>query len=509
MEGGRKNGKRYNKVVGDVLFIQGMTEIYCDSAFFYRRANAIEAFGRIRIYDHADSSEITADRLKYAGDDQFAELRNNVVYKKDSLILYTDNLDYNLYDKSARYFSGGKILDGSNVLTSLNMFYDSQNQQMEFRRNVILVNPDNTLKADKLDYDMATKIAKTFGPTEVISNDGRTVFSEEGGTFDMKVSRTSLKSGTIETSSYILEGDDLYYDEKLGLNRAVGNIYMLSKDEDIIITGEESINYQNTGITKIFGDPLMKKATGTDTLYLRADTMIIYDNQDIKERHLDAFQNVRIYKADFQAIADSLIYDFGDSIIYFFNDPVLWTAKNQIEADIINIKINKSEIETMDLNTNSFMILQDSLGNFNQLKGKTMKAHFIDNMINHLDVNGNSECIFFALDEIENTIMGMNKIICSEMTIRFIDNRADNISFYTSPEAQFIPPHELQESDKELKGFAWRADERPYLMMLLTGTMPEKPELEFLERDGEAGSMDKNKPFFKKLSLEEDKMSNH
>ena len=253
----------------------------------------------------------------------------------------------------------------------------------------------------------------------------------------------------------------------------------------------------------------MKKATGTDTLYLRADTLISYDNPDTNDRRLDAYQNVRIYKTDFQAIADSLIYDFVDSTIYFFNDPVLWTARNQIEADLIHIKIKESEIETMDLNTNSFMVLQDSLGNFNQLKGKTMKAYFVDNMIDHLDVNGNSECIFFALDEIENTIMGMNKIICSEMTIRFVENKADNISFYTSPEAQFIPPHELVETDKRLKGYSWRADERPTLLMLLTGNMPEKPVLEYLEKEDEEGPLNKDKPFFKKLPLEEGKLSNH
>jgi len=74
MEGGRKDGRRYNKAVGDVLFLQEMTEIYCDSAYFYRRDNSIEAFGHIRIFDRQDSSEIFADFLKYDGDDLFVDL---------------------------------------------------------------------------------------------------------------------------------------------------------------------------------------------------------------------------------------------------------------------------------------------------------------------------------------------------------------------------------------------------------------------------------------------------
>jgi hypothetical protein len=53
------------------------------------------------------------------------------------------------------------------------------------------------------------------------------------------------------------------------------------------------------------------------------------------------------------------------------------------------------------------------------------------------------------------------------MVIRFVDNKADNMSFYTNPEATFIPPHELDEPDTRLKGFAWREDERPTLENIL------------------------------------------
>ena len=93
-EGGRKDGKRYYKVVGDVLFIQGQTEIYCDSAYFYKKDNSLEAYGNIRIFDLSDSSEIFGDRLTYQGDNQFAKLRDNVIYFRDSITLYTDFLDY-------------------------------------------------------------------------------------------------------------------------------------------------------------------------------------------------------------------------------------------------------------------------------------------------------------------------------------------------------------------------------------------------------------------------------
>jgi hypothetical protein len=197
---------------------------------------------------------------------------------------------------------------------------------------------------------------------------------------------------------------------------------------------------------------------------------------------LFAYKNVRIYKIDFQAISDSLAYTFEDSLIRFYHDPVLWTGVNQIEADYIDIKVSGPEIETMDLKNNSFMILEDTTGNYNQLKGKDMTAYFVNNEIDYLDVNGNSECIFFALDEVTNSMIGLNKIICSDMKIRFVKNKADNISFYTRPEADFIPPHEIEEEDRRLKGFNWRPEERPTLNSVLDSSYV-KPSLDFLQKD--------------------------
>jgi hypothetical protein len=76
-------------------------------------------------------------------------------------------------------------------------------------------------------------------------------------------------------------------------------------------------------------------------------------------------------------------------------------------------------------------------------------------------VEGNGESVYFALDEKTNKAMGMNKIICSNITIRFKEGKVNNMSFYVKPEASFIPPHELKVEDTKLKGFVWRGKEKP------------------------------------------------
>lgn len=90
-----------------------------------------------------------------------------------------------------------------------------------------------------------------------------------------------------------------------------------------------------------------------------------------------------------------------------------------------------------------------------------MTAQLANSQINRVYVTGNGESLYFALDEENNSFMGMNKIICSNITIRFKDGQVNNLSFYVQPDAQFIPPHELKKEDMKLKNFNWKAAEKP------------------------------------------------
>src|SRR5690606_12643196 len=68
---------------------------------------------------------------------------------------------------------------------------------------------------------------------------------------------------------------------------------------------------------------------------------------------------------------------------------------------------------------------------------------------------------YFALDENDMSFMGMNRIVCSSITIRFLDGKVNNLSFYVSPEARFIPPHELKKEEMRLRGFQGKGERRP------------------------------------------------
>src|SRR5690606_5324655 len=101
-----------------------------------------------------------------------------------------------------------------------------------------------------------------------------------------------------------------------------------------------------------------------------------------------------------------------------------------------------------------------TINHFNQIKGRKMVLHFRNSQLDKVDVFGNGESIYYALEE-DTVTVGMNRIICSNMLIKFKESQMNSIAFYTNPDASFFPPHEITKDNNRLQGFSWREEERP------------------------------------------------
>jgi len=470
--GSVKDGQRYDRLIGNVVFIQNKTTIYCDSAHFFKSDNRIEAFGKIHITE-GDSVDVTSLGLSYDGNDKIAHLRKNVVFTKLGLAtLYTDFLDYYRNRNEARYFNGGKLVDSTNVLTSQKGYYDVNNNMASFKKNVVGVNEEYTMTSDTLQYDARSKVIFFRDHTTIKDKEGGTAVYENGF-YDTGKKLSSLNQGEIETPTYKLNGEKYFLNDLRKFYKAKGNVVMTSKEENMIIYGDDGDYDRQNGVTKVYGNAYLAKITDQeDTLFMSADTLVAIESPDPAKKKLLAYNNVKIFKSDLQGIADSVVYMAHDSTLYFFNDPVLWTDENQMTADSIRMLIVEKTIDRIYLIDNSFVVSQDSLFHFNQIKGRKMVAFFEGKAINHVDVEGNGESLYYALQEpkekrdslgamVTPTLMGMNKIVCSNMKINFKEGKVNNISFYVMPDAQFIPPRELKDGDKKLKGFTWRQKEKP------------------------------------------------
>lgn len=459
------DGEQFQKLIGNVVLEQQQTTIYCDSAYLYKRRNFVEAFGKVRITE-GDSVTITGKRLEYDGNTKIAKLRQNVVFTKlATATLFTDYLDFDRIANMAYYVNGGKLVDSINVLTSRKGYYNSTSNMASFKRNVVVTNPDYTMTSDSLQYNSRTKILYFRTPTTVVNRDSST-FVYNSGEYDTRTKQSLLDLGTGESQDYRIKSEDFFLDDLRKIYKLRGNVVMTSKKENMIIYGQAADYFKYKGISKVYNNAYVAKITANnDTLFMTADTLVSIESEDPTKKRLLAYNNVKIYKGDMQGKADSVEYRQADSLIFMYRDPVLWSEGNQMTADSIRMVIRNNTIDRIFLDVNSFVISRDTLINFNQIKGRRMEAEFKNGNIDRVYVLGNGESLFFALEENKKdsvaTAMGMNKIICSRITIRFVDGKVNNMSFYVRPDAHFIPPHELQDDQKQLPGFSWRESEKP------------------------------------------------
>jgi lipopolysaccharide export system protein LptA len=485
--GGSKNGKEIRRLIGNVRFRQKETLLYCDSAHLYRETDFIEAYGNVKIVQ-GDSVTITGNNGTYDGRSKLAKMRGNVVLVDKTMTLRTEQLDYNMNTSQAFYPDNGVIVDGDNTLTSKQGYYDTRTKLFTFKQNVKIVNPKYTLTSESLQYNSITKITYFNTPTRIEGKDGTLVANE--GEYNTATQISDFKGrSTVEYEKYTLTGDQLNYDRPNEVGIATGNVVLFAKEDSTIIEGDIGRYFGKEGISRVFGKAVMKNIVNKDTLYLTADTLLSVDDKIKGTKKIYAYNKVKIFKSDMQGKCDSLIYNFTDSTIYFYRDPVIWNEENQMSADSIFIQMANNKIDRMYLRTNAFVISQDTLANFNQMKGRQMVAFFNkQSKIERVNVTGNGENITFVLNDQNTDLRGMNRVECSNMVIKFVDSKMKYVSFNNKPDALFIPPHEIEEPSTRLKGFAWRTKERPLKRDVLVRQPESSPGVTMKPKKSNKGS---------------------
>lgn len=484
------------KVVGrSITFKQGDRFIFCDSAYFYPRKNFVKAMGNVQIAEEG-ASTISARTMDFDANSGTLMARGDANFSKEQTNLRAPAIDYNVNSKIAYYYGGGTMTDGQNQLTSEAGSYDSNSKNLFARKKVRSKGVTDEgepyeIESDTLLYNDYTKIAYLQGKeTKISSKEG--IIRGTKGQFNTKTKKSNLEGKTvIETPEYILKGDEkLYYDQVQQMGEAKGNAEIFSKKDNIYINAQEGKLNGKQGISRFYGGRAYMRMIDekNDTLWVVADTLISIGtkfkdkNEKITQQDsleaekqpkmMFAYYNVKIYKSDLQGLCDSLAYNMKDSIINFYRQPVLWNVGNQISADSIRILNKDNKPHKIIMRENSFIISQDSIGNYNQMKGKYIDAFLKDGKMDKVFVEGNSESIYFMLKDDNKSMSAMHKVICGSVKAEFEENELSEVTFYHQIDGDVIPPHELQEGAKHLPGFLWRDAERPTRKTLFDAPKP-------------------------------------
>ena len=452
MNSNPKLGKDVQRLIGNVVFKHGTTLLYCDSAYFYGKKNSLTAFDNVHL-NNKDSLHIYGDKMIFDGNTHDATITDNVKMIENNIILKTDYLIYNMKSSSASYQNGGVINDNENELTSEKGKYYKKQNIMHFWDDVVLVNPDYTMKSDTLHYNYNTKVSYFFGPTTIVSDDNL-IYCENGWyNTEQEVSQYN-ENAYILNKEQKLSGDSIYYDRINGIGKAFNNVEMIDTVENIILRGNLCEYFENDYFSYIT-DSAHALIIGdeSDTLFLHSDTIYLKLDSNEEAEFVFSYYNVAFYKKDLQGKCDSLVYNFNDSLMEMYEEPVLWSEEHQLSGNhIMLIMDSLNNPDSLIITNSAFILSKDSLEYYNQVKGSIMIGRFKDKELRHFDVFNNAESIYFARDE-NKKLIGVNNSKSDYIKVDIINKKVKRIKMIVNPDAILYPIDEATEKQKKLDGY--------------------------------------------------------
>ena len=444
------------RLVGEVSFMHEGTIMNCDSAWHYFKENRFKAYSNIHI-NKGDSIFLYGEKLDYNGSNHKAIVQRNIVLKDRDMQLKTEELHYFLKTNIASYYSGAIITNKENVLKSRKGDYLSSSKTLVFKSDVTLENPEYLIECDTLHYNTESEIAYFYGPT-TITSDSNFIYCEDGW-YNTLTDKSEFSSNAfLWSDNQKLSGDILFYDRKNGYGKALNNIAIEDTANDYTIYGHKAEYFDKLDSSIITIEPLLVADFDDDTLYLHSDT-IIANLDSLQYQQIKAFTGAKFYSENLQGKCQVLIYFMRDSTIQMYYEPILWSDNYQLSSEHIILEIKNNAIDKMNLLQNAFIISEDSLDLYNQIKGRNMMGYFKRNELHKINVNGNGQAVYIIKDE-EDKISGINTVSCSQMNIYVDKKEIRRISFQKQPNATIYPLEELPQKWNRLEGFKERYSER-------------------------------------------------
>ncbi len=446
-------------MVGNVEFEHGGSILTCDSAVFYQGKNIMRAYGNVEI-NQADTLHMYSEYLEYDGNTKLSVAHGKVKLIDSKMTLKSDTIHFDRNKQIAYYPAFGEIKDDENLLTSIVGTYYTTNKKFVFTSNVTVTNDKYIMKSNHLVYYTDPKTVYFYGPS-TITSETNYIYCENGF-YDTKNEISYFKKNAfINYGTQTLRGDSLYYNRNTGFGSASKSIVMNDTTKDIIIKGEYAEYFEKSDSTFVTDRALAINVMKQDSVFIHGDTLMMTIIPNTQNRLMRVFHNVKIFKPDMQGKCDSLTYNELEGEMKMLYDPILWSGKNQLTSDTIIVTTNTitQKLDSLKLLKNGFIISNDTIENYNQIKGKDIYGKFKNDELSTINVVGNSETFYYARNE-KKELIGINKAVSSSMLIKLKDNEINEISFIQEPEAELSPDETIPENARKLKGFIWRSDER-------------------------------------------------
>ena len=432
---------------------------------------------------------------------------NDVAMKNDSLVLTCDTMLYDTRNDVTTFIGNTRVWNDNNFMMSDYGWYKPNENEISFSQKAYMQSAAQEAWADSVFFDNATKNSTLFrniqmvdttqnimifGDKANISNNYETVTVTQNPaalyyttpkTPDQTSDTTYLTADTISS---------LY--EKIQLKIICDTCENMPASDTVAVPAAQDI--YTAQINTIMQDTTIQNvAQDTITQTLARDTIaqaitqdkipkslsfqqslpeqtVVQDTlpknivlRDTLVRNIFAYHNVKVYKSDFQALCDSLIYHSLDSTTHMFHSPVLWNDSMQITSGPAIFYSKNQQMDYAEFSSPALIAIREDAENFSQIKGKLIKAFFKNNQLDLIHVLGNGQSVYFIREKPEKPITSVEISECANITIKMIlidgQNKINSVSYLTKAVSNTYPMDKVPEDSKELKGFVWHDDIRP------------------------------------------------
>ncbi|WP_370408849.1 OstA-like protein [Tenacibaculum dicentrarchi] len=450
-------------LIGNVKMAHEGATLECKRALLYQKENIFKALGEV-IIEQGDSIIQYSDFVLYNGNTKKATSWGNVEINDKEMKLSTDTLHFDRKNQLLYYPNRGTIRDKKNVLKSIRGTYFLKEKKFTAKSKVSVVNPQNKLESDHLDYYTNSNLAYLYGKSTITNlKDSTKVYCERGFYNTNTDVAYFVKNAKLFLKERTISADSLYYDKRQGFASATNNIKVIDTVQKMVTKGNYAELYEKKDSLFIIDKAVAITAIDKDSMYVAGDKILLTGKTN--KRIIRIFNNVKIFKSDLQGKCDSIHTSQVSGLTRMFKNPIIWSGKNQITGDSIQLKNNivTNKLDSLKVLKNAFMIQKDSLSedDFNQIKGRNIYGKFEKSKLKTMLVKGNAESLYYNRNENTKKLETVTKEIASDIEFTFAENEIIETKYFKLSEGKTFPPSEFPSEEKKFRGFIWRSDEQP------------------------------------------------
>lgn len=264
-------------LVGNVVLFHNGAVITCDSLVRYD-ARHMDCFGNVVI--NQDSLYVYGDRVEYDGDYNVARVFSPLIKITDgNAVMYTYNFSFNTRTNIGEFSGGGTVSQDEYKMEAQNGFYYADTKVMVGVGDVLLRNSNYLMESDSVSYNLNTEQA-TFHKRSHIWNDKGEILSADSGDYFKAEDRYRFYSNAyILTEEQELWADSLDYAATVEEIEMWNNIQAVDVKNNSMAFGDYAHYISSEGKGVLTQDPavLRYEKEGADTLYMRADSIYVYE----------------------------------------------------------------------------------------------------------------------------------------------------------------------------------------------------------------------------------------